>query len=119
MRKKEQNGNKIEISGNNNSISKVDQIINVPSEEKLDTKLNPICKSSLFKKQVIELVSENLLGEALLLLRAKRPDLEKSCVLLSGRLYTLKLDIINGTLSNDESRLEMNKIASSIIDLIE
>ena len=46
MRKKEQNGNKIEISGNNNSISKVDQIINVPSEEKLDTKLNPICKSS-------------------------------------------------------------------------
>lgn len=108
--------NQIFISGNGNSIGNISQTVNQRGGNSQNTEPDDL------KAKVRSLVSKNKLEEAIHLiesLNSNIKELDNANLLNLGRLHALKMQNIKGTITDQEYRLELTKIAESILTLTE
>ncbi|MEZ5038526.1 MAG: hypothetical protein R2828_01480 [Saprospiraceae bacterium] len=112
--KSDKQGNQVNISGNNNNIGSINQSTSAKGQS---TKKETI---SVLEKRVYEMVSENELEQAILLVKSNssKPEIKNSCTMLLRRLYSVKMNNIEGIVSTEQSNQEFNNIAKSILTIV-
>lgn len=109
-------GNQINISGNNNQLSNINQTVNHSSSQDNDLGINTDAK-----RKLEHLVSEDKLDDAINLLQNIDPDETQNrevCILLLRRLRELNISKAKGAISKADYHLEKNQIATAILQML-
>lgn len=110
------NGNVVNISGNNHEIGDISQSIQNDNETNKQASV-PLSKVTL--NRINDLIKNNFLEEAVKVIEenSKNKAVENMCLSLSRQLYTIKEELIKGVITPVDANQRKNMITDQILKL--